>query len=103
MLTEQRKAVRRMVKLPAKIDTGKGLPLRDCTLVDISDLGARLAVHHAENVPNEFAILLSPFARPFRKCRLVWRLSDYVGVEFDADWRHRLDTALVDEGDDLPH
>jgi hypothetical protein len=100
MFAEQRKAVRRPVHLPAKIDAGQGSPMRDCTLVDISDLGARLAINHAENVPDVFAIFLSPFARPFRKCRLVWRKDEHVGVEFNADWHHRFVTELADPTDD---
>jgi PilZ domain len=96
MLAERRKAVRRIVQLPAKIDPGYGAPLRDCIVVDISDLGARVAVTQSQSLPNEFTILLAPFARPFRRCRLVWRVTDYVGVEFDADWQHRFQATLVD-------
>ena len=74
-------------------------PLRDCTVVDLSDLGARLAVEDSANVPDEFALLLSPFVRPFRKCRLVWRKDEHVGVEFDADWQHRFATFADPRGE----
>jgi hypothetical protein len=102
MFADQRKAVRRVVQLPARIDTGRGSPLHECTVVDLSDLGARLAVGDAARLPDEFTILLSPFTRPFRRCRLVWRKNGYVGVEFDADWQRRFTAELAHLPDHEP-
>jgi hypothetical protein len=104
MDTDRRKAVRRTVRLPAKIATGEGGVFRDCTLVDLSDLGARLAIDQADNLPDEFAIFLPPYARPFRKCRLIWRKNEHIGVEFDADWLHRFNAMIKEpEECDLPN
>jgi hypothetical protein len=72
------------------------LPLCDCTVVDLTDRGARLAIPRAVGLPDQFVILLSPFVRPFRECRLVWRDAPYYGVEFDADWQQRFNASLAE-------
>jgi hypothetical protein len=81
--SDLRRYQRRVVKLPAKLDPGHGQPLRDCTIVDISEMGARLALPEPEQTPDEFNLLLTPSGNPSRRCRLVWRGAEHVGVEFD--------------------
>lgn len=80
-----RKSVRRPLNILVQIDAGEGSPLRDCTIVDISDMGARLAIEHPESVPDHFTMLLTTRGIPCRKCRLVWRRDEHIGVEFDHD------------------
>src|SRR5262249_40644059 len=88
MSIERRRSVRREVQWSAKIDMGDGQGLTDCTVIDISDDGARIAVHMPKDSPVEFTLFLSPCGFPYRRCRLVWRSKDHVGVEFD-DHFHR--------------
>jgi hypothetical protein len=83
MYREKRTYRRITVDLPAKVDPGIGLPLRDCRVLDISEQGARLAVDNAEQMPDEFTILLTPAGVPCRRCRMIWREHGHVGVEFD--------------------
>jgi PilZ domain len=80
---DQRRYQRRSVHLPARLDPGNGQPPRLCTIVDISEMGARLALQEPQKAPTEFTLLLTPSGCPSRRCRLVWRGAEHVGVEFD--------------------
>ena len=57
--------------------------LRDCTLSDISETGARITVEAAEELPDRFTLLLSGNGAPQRTCRVVWRQPDQIGVDFE--------------------
>ena len=82
---EKRPNLRRPVTYPAYIDTGDGSPARECTLCDASQLGALLNVAEPRSVPNEFTLALSVDGAARRKCRVVWRTEQQVGVEFLKD------------------
>jgi hypothetical protein len=56
-------------------------PLFECTLLDISDGGARLEVGTL-NLPQTFILLLTPDAGVRRFCRQAWRRGTEVGVKF---------------------
>ena len=56
-------------------------PLFECTLLDISDGGARLDVGTL-NLPKTFILLLTPDADVRRFCRQAWRRGAEVGVKF---------------------
>jgi hypothetical protein len=54
-----------------------------CTLLDISDSGARLALPASTEVPDEFVLLLSANGKARRRCRVAWRGNrDQIGVQF---------------------
>src|SRR5438552_6685863 len=80
---ENRKIRRVPVNIAAKLDPGKGLPVRDCVVLDISEIGAQLAIPEPAETPDEFTILLTPSGSPSRHCQLLWRSTDKVGVLFD--------------------
>lgn len=56
-----------------------------CTLVDISDTGARLIVEDTSEVPDRFTIVMTEQGVPRRSCRLIWRGETDIGVVFEAD------------------
>lgn len=56
-------------------------PLFECTLLDISEGGARIEVGTL-NLPATFILLLTPDADVRRFCRKVWRRGSEVGVRF---------------------
>ena len=60
-------------------------PDLSCTIVDISDSGARLALEDTSVVPDRFTIAMSERGVPRRQCRLVWRGANDVGVSFESD------------------
>ena len=55
-----------------------------CTMVDISDTGARLrlGIHVPGLDLSEFTLMLSKFGDSQRKCTIVWQDGDYIGVRF---------------------
>jgi hypothetical protein len=84
---EKRKSIRRTVTYPAFLDLGDGAPARECTLCDVSQEGAQLAVAAPNSLPNEFILALSSDGAARRRCRVMWRTDARVGVEFLKDFR----------------
>jgi hypothetical protein len=80
--SDARRKLRRRVEIKAKLCQNRESPLRDCTVIDISDIGARLAVDSLYEIPQEFTLLLAPRGGPTRRCRLVWRSGGQAGVIF---------------------
>jgi hypothetical protein len=86
MQVEKRRTPRRPIRRPAFIDVGDGSMLRGCMLRDISAGGARVVVETATALPEEFSLMLGHDGRPpRRRCRVVWRFNNVVGVEFLND------------------
>jgi len=80
--SDKRKNLRRSMTYPAYIDAGNGAPAIECTLCDASQEGALLAVANPDSVPDEFILALSSVGAAQRRCRVTWRTTDQVGVEF---------------------
>ena len=59
---------------------------RDCTLIDVSQTGARLRIQGTfEGLDlKEFFLLLSSTGLAFRRCRMVRVTGDQIGVQFLA-------------------
>lgn len=54
---------------------------------EISDTGARLKLGDppsaaASEIPGEFILAISKSGNVFRRCKLVWRCNDELGVHF---------------------
>jgi hypothetical protein len=79
---EKRRSYRRLLKYPAKIDLGDGTPPRLCVLVDISATGARVTVEKPDQIPNRFSLLLAAEGATRRRCKVVWREANQLGLEF---------------------
>jgi hypothetical protein len=79
---DKRKTLRRAVTYPASIDLGDGSPPRECQLCDASQEGAQLQVAEPDSIPDEFTLALSSDGAARRKCRVVWRTTTQIGVEF---------------------
>src|SRR5829696_7116805 len=79
---EQRTNLRREVRYGVWIAYGDDWTLVPCTILDVSQSGARLMLPGNEDVPSEFILLLSEHGRARRQCRVAWRRKDKVGVEF---------------------
>jgi methyl-accepting chemotaxis protein len=80
----KRKQKRRAVYIQVQLNRPGQQNLR-CTLVDVSETGARLAVKDVTEVPDRFTIVMTARGVPYRKCRLVWRGANEVGVSFESD------------------
>jgi hypothetical protein len=57
---------------------------RDCLMFDVSQTGARLSVEGSLDglELDEFFLLLSSTGLAYRRCRMVRRAADQIGVEF---------------------
>lgn len=82
---ELRKKPRRAFHYNARIVTGGELPSIACSIADISEFGARLALKSEAALPDEFVLLLTPKGVPRRNCRVVWRDGLALGVEFPEE------------------
>jgi hypothetical protein len=83
MADEQHQPARKFC-IKASMVCSAGLPLGECTVVNISDRGAKLMVDDSIDVPGEFKILLSTRPGPSRECRLTRRGEGEVDVTFTA-------------------
>lgn len=82
MRVENRKLRRVNLRLPVTIDAGEGTPLRNCTMIDVSEAGAKLRIDAPAVIPDEFVIWLSREGFPRRRCKVVWRTNNELGVAF---------------------
>ena len=82
---EKRRNLRRSISYPAFIDLGDGSPTIECTRCDASQEGALLSVAEPDGVPDQFILALSSDGAARRRCRVVWRTEEQVGVEFLKD------------------
>jgi hypothetical protein len=55
---------------------------RGCNVIDISDDGAKLRTHNLSVLPNTFELTFDNFLT-IRRCRLIWRDGDFIGVVFE--------------------
>jgi hypothetical protein len=61
----------------------KGQPgARGCHICDLTDRGARIRTHDLALLPTDFDLTTDNF-RTTRRCRLVWRDGDFLGVVFE--------------------
>jgi PilZ domain len=78
-MSEKRAAARRRVLKAAKIEfTGSAI---DCTVRNLSKLGAALNVASPVGIPDEF-VLVIPGDGLRVPCRVVWRKPDQIGIRF---------------------
>jgi len=84
MRSEKRKSPRKTMRYGAWVQDGETTP-RSCVLADVSDTGARLEVESPDDIPEMFTLLLSGGREsPRRRCRVMWRSEDQVGVRFES-------------------
>jgi hypothetical protein len=81
---ENRKHPRRLAQQFGVILNRDRSVLGRCTMLDVSATGAQLRVNATSEVPREFTLILSKNGRVFRRCQIVWRCEDIVGVQFLA-------------------
>jgi hypothetical protein len=80
---ERRHSSREPVRYKALIDTGEGtLPLH-CTVLNVSEDGARvLLTSYWIPLPEEFSLVFTRYGMIRRRCRMVWRSGADVGVTY---------------------
>ena len=79
---EQRRSMRELVQFPAWIKADNESRIRECTILDVSDGGARILVSAPSYVTKEFWLLLTKDGTRRRRCRIAWRSDDQIGVSY---------------------
>jgi hypothetical protein len=79
---ELRRKPRRQFHYTARILTDQNGPPRKCSISDISQTGAKIALECDEELPDRFVLLLTATGAARRICWVVWRTGTNVGVEF---------------------
>jgi hypothetical protein len=75
----RRRHPRKTVNISAEITIGDSVQC-ECTIMNISQGGAMLAIPAGCVLPDQFMLI-----PPSRLCRVAWRNEDRVGVAFRAD------------------
>jgi hypothetical protein len=80
--SEMRKHRRQPLHYPAWVVLGPDRAPLKCSLSDVSNSGAKIAISDDQELPEEFMLILSPGGGTRRNCRVVWREGGRLGVEF---------------------
>jgi PilZ domain len=72
------------LNVPAWIEVGNSALLERCTLIDLSEKGARLVVGDISHLTDHFCLYLKRVGHVPQRCRILWRRDRQVGVEFDS-------------------
>jgi hypothetical protein len=79
---EQRRSIREHVHFPAWTEIGDGSQRRECTVLDVSEGGARIMVSSPATFPKEFWLVFSKDGTRRRRCRRIWRSNEQIGVTY---------------------
>ena len=69
----------------AMIETSRGSPIMDCTILNTSPTGAFLKLDTAINVSEPFAVIFCAIEHRRVPCRLAWKTDAGIGIAFEAD------------------
>ena len=56
--------------------------VRACNVTDVTNLGAGIRTHDLSALPTSFDLSFDNF-RTIRRCRLIWREGDFLGLAFE--------------------
>ncbi len=93
-IIERRRSPRRKVLKNGRIIPDNGQSPVDCTILDVSRMGARLRVNPSNRMPSKFTLMLSDFTK--HSCEIVRQDGTTVAVSF-LDAVESYDSALVAE------
>lgn len=84
MTADRRASPRQSLGRDVLICSEDGKGIGPCHLCDVSASGARLAIDPRVlgKLPEEFILVLAKQAKVHRRCRVVWRGQDEIGVRF---------------------
>ena len=80
--SEKRRSRRKDVSYRVWLKCGEDVALLPCTLNDVSDTGAQLAVPENAEIPETFTLQLSETGPAHRSCKVAWRRNKKIGVSF---------------------
>jgi hypothetical protein len=80
-MLEKRQVQRTRVLKGAKIILDNRSSLFDCTVRNLTNLGASVHLASSVGIPDVFALSFD-FGRSSRRCRVIWRTENKIGVAF---------------------
>ena len=88
MREEHRSSIRHISFHAAWVDDGSGSP-RKCTIWDISEGGAKVHMATPDRIGDKFVLWFEANGVMRRKCKVVWRDGDDLGVAFEISLDER--------------
>jgi PilZ domain len=82
---ERRRSVREQVQFQALIEFGGGSRPLNCTVMDVSEGGARIKVASPAQLPKDFWLVLTKDRMKRRQCQMVWHSKSQIGVKYLGD------------------
>lgn len=82
-MDERRQVPRRRVLKEGKIVFADGLRVIDCTIRNMSPVGARLLISSTLGIPDTF-LLYEKTAQMLHQAKVIWRHADAIGIKFDG-------------------
>lgn len=82
MSSDKRRDDRKALRYPAQLDIGDGSPPRNCLISNVSASGARVSIDRADQIPDRLDLLFAPEHGARRRCIVVWRGRNALGLEF---------------------
>ena len=82
MPADRRKDGRRVLDQPCWIDAGPGQPPNKGQLCNVSPSGAKLICTDSVELPNEFNLYMTHDGSVGRKCKVVRRAENEIGLRF---------------------
>jgi hypothetical protein len=55
---------------------------RECTVLDIAQIGAKVVVESSQGIPNRFELAFFQSLDKRQKCEVIWRRGKMLGVKF---------------------
>ena len=84
-MMERRRHIRQTPMVgQAFVYIGKGVPLIDCEVMNISEGGARIVPKNPDMLPAQFVLFLTLDGSERQTCRVIWRDGFDVGVAFEG-------------------
>ena len=80
-MQDKRRVQRTSVLKDAKIILNNHSSLFDCTVINLTNLGSCVNVPSSAGIPNSFALSFDR-ACSSRRCRVIWRTENRLGVSF---------------------
>lgn len=80
---ERREFVRQDVRIGASAMIANSESTLDCTIIDISETGAKLELAQIDIIPARFKLFV-PDADRLYECEVVWRSGNNAGVMFTS-------------------
>jgi hypothetical protein len=77
--------------------------LQGCVLTDVTDAGGRINIEDSTTVPDQFMLFLASNGSARRKCRVIWRNPNQVGVSFEGRRLDGEEATLVPKPDADAH